>query len=145
MAAYTPPTVADFKAFFSRDFPYGVIDATVKDSDIHRAIDEAVAFVNEGLFCSQANFTNAVLYLSAHNLVTNLRMSSQGVSGGQIAWPQNSRSVGSVSESLAIPDRIMANPEYAILATTGYGGKFLMLVIPGLSGQIFTVCGRTHA
>lgn len=141
--AYTPPTVAEFKTFFSRDFPYGATPDTVTDDDIQRAIDEAVAFVNEGLFCSQESYTTAVLYLSAHNLVTNLRLSSQGINSGQFAWLQNSRAAGSVSESLAIPDRIMANPEYAMLTTTGYGGKFLMMVIPGLSGQIFTVCGRT--
>lgn len=139
---FTNPTVADFKAYFTRDFPYGVTPETVNDSDIQRAIDEAAVFINSELFGAQVNYNIGFLLLSAHNLVMNLRMSSQGLSG-QFSWLQQSRSAGSVSESLAIPQRILDNAEYAMLTKTNYGAKFLFMILPQLSGQVYTVRGRT--
>jgi hypothetical protein len=141
--AYTIPTVADFKAYFTRDFPYGVTDATVKDTDIQRAIDEALCFMNQCLGDTQACFNTLFLNLTAHFMVTNLQASSSGVNSCGNIGIQSSRSVGSVSESLSIPQRILDNPEYAWLTTTAYGTKFLMMVLPQLSGQVYTVCGRT--
>lgn len=139
---YTNPTVADFKAYFTRDFPYGVTDDTVMDSDIQRAIDETAVFINPELFGTQDSYTIGFLLLSAHNLVTNLRASSQGING-QYSFLQQSRSAGSVSESLAIPQRILDNAEYAMLTKTNYGSKFLFMILPQLSGQVYIVRGRT--
>lgn len=141
--SYTIPTVDDFKDYFTRDFPYGGSSDKVTDDDIQKGIDDATAFVNEALFDSQTTFNVGFLNLSAHFMVESLRASSQGVNGS-FSFLQNSRSVGSVSESIALPDRILANPEFSMLSKTNYGAKYLMLVLPGLSGQIYTVCGRTH-
>jgi hypothetical protein len=144
MAAFNDPTVADFKAYFVRDFVYGEDPAlNVMDTDIDKGISDATAFINTGLFYEQAVYTVAFLNLSAHFMVTSLQSSSQGANG-QYNWLQASKSVGSVSEGFSIPQRILDNPQYAWLSRTAYGLKFLMLILPQLSGQVFTVEGSTR-
>lgn len=138
------PTVRDFKDYFFRDFPYGTSKESVMDQDITSALSDADFNFNPSLFSTQEKYTLGFLCLSAHFLVMNLRASSQGVAG-QYAWLQSSKSVGSVSEGLSIPQRILDNPEMAMLSKTTYGAKYLMLILPQLAGQIFSVHGRTHA
>ena len=145
MGQYNVPSLADFRSYFNRDFPYGTSLDTVTDADITRAAtDASVYFCSQELFTSQTGFTLAFLLLTAHMLVTNIKASSSGL-GATFSWPANSHSVGDVSESIAIPQRILDNPEFAWFTTTPYGTKYLMLVLPMLSGQIFTVAGATQA
>lgn len=142
--SFIVPSVADFKAYFTRDFPYGVTPSTVNDSDITNAIAEAGINFNEGLFGSQANFTLCYLLLSAHMMVMSLRGSSQGIAG-QYSWLQASKSVGSVAESFSIPQKILDNPYYAMLCKTSYGARYLSLMLPKMVGQTFIVYGETQA
>lgn len=143
--AYTYPTVNDFKNYFVRDFPYGTdINTSVLDQDISKAQDEAKFNFNAGFASSQEKFTILFNYLTAHYLVMDLRAASQGIAG-KFTWLTSSKGVGSVSESFAIPDRILANPELSYYTETNYGAKYLSLILPQLSGQMFSVCGRTHA
>lgn len=142
--AYTVPTASDFKAHFTRDFPYGSTDTTVMDSDITKAIAEAAVNFNESLWESQAVFTLAYLYLTAHYLVTDLRASSQGIAGSY-SWLTGSKSVGSVSEGFSIPQKILDNPHLAMLSKTNYGAKFLSLALPRLVGNVVHVAGETQA
>ena len=141
--AFTDPTVADFKAYFTRDFPYGVTPNEVMDADITKAFGQVDALFNPGLFGTQANYSLGRLLMSAHFLVIDLRMSSQGIAG-KYSWLSSSKSVGSVSESYQVPQRILDNPELAMLTQTNYGAKFLQLILPLLSGQIYSVCGGTN-
>lgn len=142
--AYTNPSVADFKAFFNRDFPYGTDPETsVLDSDITKAFTFTNVNFNEALFGDQGSYNVGYLLLSAHYLVMNLRASSQGING-QFAFSENSKSVGNVSQGFAIPQRILDNPDWAILTKTNYGAQFIQLVLPQLAGQIYTVCGSTR-
>jgi hypothetical protein len=139
------PSVDDFKSFFVRDFPYGDDGdglEFVLGADINKALLMTAAMLNEGLATDQDNFTLLYLLLSAHNMVISLRASSQGVAS-QPGWLQTGKSVGSVSESFAIPQRILDNPELALLTRTGYGQEYLGLILPLLSGQMFWVPGRT--
>lgn len=140
---YIQPGIADFKSYFFRDFPYGTTLSTVTDADITNAMQLAAVNFNQGLFADQQTYQVAFLLLSAHFLVMNLRASSQGIAG-QYEWLQNSKSAGSVSEGLSIPQRILDNPEFAMLSKTNYGAQFLLMVLPQLTGQMFTVCGRTN-
>jgi len=143
--AYDYPTVNDFKNFFVRDFPYGTDPNTsILDADISKAQSEAKFNFSSRFASSQENFSLLFNYLTAHYLCIDMRNASQGISG-QYAWVQTSRSVGSVSEGLSVPQRIMDNPELAMLSQTTYGGKYLQLILPQLSGQVFTVCGGTRA
>ena len=141
--AYENPSVADFKAYFFRDFPYGTdIDTTVTDADIAKAFTQVNVNINECLFGYQAAYTQGYLLLAAHFLVTDLRASSQGING-QYAFLESSKSVGSVSQSFSIPQRFLDNPYFSMLMKTNYGAQFLQLILPQLAGNIGFVYGRT--
>lgn len=142
--SYTPPTIADFKAQFVRDFPYGVNPQTsILDQDIFNAFTYVNVNFNAGLFQDQASYALGYNLLAAHYLVLNIRQSSQGLSG-QFNFTQVSKGAGSVNEAFSIPQRILDNPEFAMLAKTNYGAQFLMLILPQITGQIFNVLGSTR-
>lgn len=142
--AYSNPSVADFKAYFNRDFPYGVdANTTVLDSDISKAFQMTNININQGLFGYQSSYTVAYLLLSAHYLVMNLRSSSQGING-QFNFLEQNKSVGAIAQSFAIPQRVLDNPDWAILCKTNYGAQFIQLILPQLAGNMFTVHGSTR-
>lgn len=141
--SYTVPTITDFKEYFTRDFPYGTDpDTSILDSDISKAFGQTSFNMNPNLFASQEQYQVAFMLLAAHYLVVDIRMSSQGING-QFAFLEQSKSVGSVSQAFAIPQRILDDPYLAMLTKTNYGAKYLELVLPQLSGQMFAVYGRT--
>lgn len=141
--AYINPTVGDFQAYFNRDFPYGNADlTTVNDVDITKALSLQQNLINPTLFTNQNVYSQGALLLAAHFLVQNLRASAQGIAG-KFEWLNNSKSVGAVSSSFAIPERLMENPEFAMLVSTVYGTQFLYMVLPLLTGQMFAVAGGT--
>lgn len=139
----TPPSVAEFKAQFVRDFPYGSDSSAVMDADITSAITLAGFNVNEGLFATEAEFKFAYNYLAAHYLVMSIKASSQGL-GGSFNWIESAKSVGSVSQSFAIPEKIMNNPLYAMFTKTPYGAMYLSLVLPLTYGNVVAVNGATQ-
>ncbi len=142
---FTPPTIAEFKAFFVRDFPYGTDpNVAVLDADIQKGLDEANFNFNADLFDTQANYALCYLYLAAHYMVLNLRASSQGIAGNY-SWLENSKSVGSVSQSFSIPPRILNSPVWSLYTKTMYGAKYVSLVFPLTVGAVFSSHGRTHA
>lgn len=143
--AYVNPQVADFKAYFFRDFPYGTdIETTVTDPDINKALQQVNMYVafNPCMWSDQASYSIGYLYLAAHYMVMDLRASSQGING-QYAFLEQSKSVGSVSASYAIPQRVLDNPDWAMLMKTNYGAQYLQYILPLMGGQMFMVHGRT--
>lgn len=143
--SYQNPSVAQFKEFFSRDFPYGTDPAVaVLDSDITKAFTFVnVGPLNQNFFPDQGAYNIGYLLLAAHYLVMNLQASSQGING-QFSFLEQSKSVGSVSQSFAIPQRVLDNPDWAILMRTNYGAQYLQILIPQLCGQIFISYGSTR-
>jgi hypothetical protein len=142
--SFTNPSTSDFKAQFTRDFPYSTDpNLGVLDSDISSAFVFVNMNMNPDLWPDQPSYNLGYLLLAAHYLVLNLRASSQGLNG-QFNWAQNSKAVGSVSEGFQIPERILNNPELMMLTKTNYGAQFLQLVLPQLAGQMFVVAGSTH-
>lgn len=139
----TPPSVAEFKAQFVRDFPYGSDTSAVMDADISSAITLAGFNVNEGLFSTEAEFKFAYNYLAAHYLVTSIKASSQGL-GGSFNWLESSKSVGSVSQAFAIPEKILSNPLYAMFSKTPYGAMYISLILPLTYGNVVAVSGATQ-
>lgn len=140
---FEKPTVADFKNHFSRDFPYNSDPALgVTDLDIERAMLEAEVSANLELARDQSQFTLFYLYATAHFLVMDLRAAMQGMNGSY-QWMTSGKSVGSVSESYAIPSLIQENPLYAMWFKTNYGAKFMQMLMPLLTAPIFSVKGRT--
>jgi hypothetical protein len=143
--AFVNPQPSDFRAWYTRDFPYGT-DPTVSvlDSDIANAMVETNVAINPDLFADQSSYTLGYLKLSAHYLVLNLRASSQGING-QWAWLEQSKSAGSVATAFGIPQRVLDNPVFAGLCKTNYGAAYLLQILPALSGAAFAVCGGTLA
>ena len=141
---YSAPTVAQFKSQFFRDFPYGTDPAiAVLDQDITNGFNMVDITINPALWGNQTAYTIGYLLLAAHFMVLSIRASSQGLNG-QYSWAQNSKSVGAVSESFTLPQRIIDNPDFMAYTKTNYGAQYLQLVLPLLAGQMFTVCGSTQ-
>lgn len=141
---FSNPSVQDFKDYFTRDFPYGTDPATsVLDSDIAKAFQQTNINFSQSLWADQGAYNVGYFLLSAHYLVMNLRMSSQGISG-QFAWLETSKSVGNVSQGFQIPQRILDNPEWAWLTKTNYGMEYLALVLPQMAGAVFIAPGSTR-
>lgn len=140
-----PITVAEFKTWFSRDFPYSEDgDLTgVTSVDIQKAFAEANMNFNPSLFDTEENLKLGFLYLAAHYLCIDLQNSAQGING-KYEGLMSSKSVGSVSVGYTIPNWVTEHPIYSLLTQTRYGMKFLSLIIPLLIGNVRAVKGATH-
>lgn len=136
-------TIADFKAHFVRDFSYGATSDKVMDADITKAYTEAKANFNPALFSSDDQLIIAFLYLAAHYLVIDFQNSNSGLNQAALGLLA-SRSVGSVSESYSVPDTYTKDPLMAFYAKTGYGQKYLSLVLPALVGNVASAAGWTN-
>ena len=147
---YTVPTVADFKAYFDRDFAYGEDDPNqpnvrmVRDKDITAAMRQSGIIFAEDLMASQDMYTTCYLFLTAHFLCVAAQATASGAYG-QFAWLQQSKSAGDVSESFAIPDFIKRNPFLAALCTTKYGARYVMFIAPYLIGNVNIAFGSSTA
>jgi hypothetical protein len=114
----------------------------VTDGDIEKAFTEAQAVFNPAIFPDENTFELAYLYLTAHFLSLDLRSASQGVNSNA-PTTVSSRSVGSVSESYAVPKAWNEDPNLQFYTTSYYGAKYLSMVTPLLTGNIQAVLGAT--
>lgn len=145
--SFTPPTVAEFKEYFDRDFKYGAGKESVRDKDIQRALDEVPTNFNESIWDEASGETErAFLYVAAHFLALDMQTAgglkgNKGVDsrGGGIT---QSKSVGQISVTYAISPRILNDPNLSGFQTTGYGVRYLQMLTPRLAGNIATVGGR---
>lgn len=107
----------------------------VTDSDIALAYSKALAYNStQTLFGSQIAFTIAYNLLAAHYLCETLLAGGLGLNG-KAEWLTNSKTVGNVTESFSIPDRILKSPILAKFSKTTYGAQFLEMVSPLLIGN----------
>ncbi len=153
-----PPSVADFKAQFTREFVYGASLDKVQDNDIQRAINEASIAFNPGLWDgatplgSTTELNIVYLYLSAHFMTLNIQgaggLSSvnrgrgvKSAGGGTI----QSKSVGSVSVTYVIPEDIQNSPILGQFMRTDFGQKYLTLLTPRLVGNVALVSGQAFS
>lgn len=110
----------------------------ITDNDISRAFVEAQSNFNPKLFSCCEQVRMAFLYLAAHYLVIDLNNAQNPFAFGAMGI-RTSRSVGSVSEGYTIPQWILNNKTLGLYAQTGYGLKYLTLIMPRLVGNlIFT-------
>lgn len=117
------------------------INDYVSDSDIERAIGEMKAMLPEHLF-DEETLRLAQLYLTAHCLANDMRTAGGGLAS-QFAFPLQSRSVGSVSESYGIPAKFLESPSYAFYITSQFGLKYFALLLPKLVGNVGIAYGAT--
>lgn len=140
-------TVADFQAYFTRDFKYadnnqGVASQYVTDADINKAFTESLANWNDALFPDDNSRKVAFLQLAAHFLSSDLQAASQGSSSTSL-FPVVSRTAGPISETYNVPLWLQHDPILSAYATTRYGLKYVALVKPLLVGGIRVSCGDT--
>ena len=159
MGQPTPPlVVADFKAFFTRDFVYGTGLEKVRDADIQKGLNLASTIFNPCLFdttdvgggATEANM--AYLYASAHFLVLDLRaaggLTKKNLGKGARAQgegPLGSASVSGVSTSYVWPSRVTDNATLFQLTKTPYGQAYLQILTPKLVGNVALVLGPNEA
>lgn len=143
MMKYANPTIQEFKNYWTRDFPYSPDPKQgVTDNDIAKAFSQANFSINQNLFNTQEDYTTAYMHLAAHYLVIDIRLATQGLNSSY-QWAVSSKSVGAVSESYTIPSKFQNSPFLTMLSQTGYGGKYLQLVLPLMVGNILAIPGRT--
>lgn len=114
----------------------------VADEDIIKAMTQAIQVGNErfGETCTEK--VNIYLHLIAFYLVMDLKNAATGVNSSFSGTVQ-SKHVGDVSESYAIPQWVNDNPMYSIFTQNGYGLKYLSLIAPYLAVTIMFSPGRT--
>jgi hypothetical protein len=134
-------SATEFKTYFDRgQFSYGAAIPDIRDKDINSAISEALAVFNGDLYPTEDTCKQALYYLTAHFLQSDIDAAD---SGGQGQFLQNSRSADGISESVNIPEWILKG-ELAIYATTYYGLKWLLLSKPYMDGAVYSVQGGTR-
>lgn len=139
-----PVTTDEFRNWFQRDFPFSDTDPNegIMDCDILKAFSEASFVYNKELFDEQEG-PIAFLYLAAHYLVIDLKNSSTGLKGAFNGLMTN-KSVGSVSVGYSMPNWILENPIYSLIAQTPYGVKYLSLMVARCVGNFCIVKGATQ-
>lgn len=118
------------------------------DSDIEKAINEAITAFNAELFENNPDepFCErrlVFLYLVAFYVVLDIKNSSSGLSSNAYTSFVSSKSVGNVHESYGIPAWAMNNPMYSLYLDNGYGKKYLSLLIPKITGFFYLSKGAT--
>lgn len=144
-----PITVDEFKAYFDRDFTYGLGKTSVRDSDISKAIVQAMTIFNRRLFVNDAELEMAYEYATAHFLVIDIQMAgglsakstNQGLKSTGSGIVQ-SKTVGQVSLAYQWPESIINSPALFQLLRTPYGEKYLQIIAPRLVGNILVVSGN---
>lgn len=140
---YVNPSVAQLQNFFFRDFPFGTDpDNNVVIQDVVNAMLETNVQLNQRLFVKPSSYNLGYLYMTAHFMAENIVNGQQGVNG-QYNYLQASKGGGGISESFAIPQKILDNPQLSMFSKTTYGKKYLALVLPMLTGVMFSVRGHT--
>lgn len=143
-----PPSVADFKAYFVREFLYGTGPATVMDGDVQRGLNEAALDFNTGVWVSVAEQIIAYLYVAAHFMVlniqgagglsaTNLGKGVQSKGGGTI----ESKGAGSLNVGFAVPDFVRQSPILSQFMRTDFGQKYIQLLAGRLVGNLLVLAG----
>jgi hypothetical protein len=134
-------TASTFKDFFDRgQFDYGPDLPKIRDKDIDRAIAEAMAVINQGIYPNTEALDQAAHYLTAHFLFCDVDAAD---GGGQPIMLQSGRSADGLSESLSLP-AWATQGEFAFYTTTYYGQKWLHLTAPHIGGAVYCVAGATQ-
>ena len=114
----------------------------VTDSDIERAIEEALVMFPNYLGMPDQLYDLALLYLVAHLLVNIIRMSNSGLAS-QLTAIVTGKSVGSVSQQYGLPQQLLNSAWGYFYITSQYGLRYLTLVHPYTTGAIGCVSGST--
>lgn len=143
--SYDSVTVADFKYYFARCFPFAPATDPdnveyIRDIDVQMAFGQAKINFNPSLFDTDESAKIGYMYLTAHYLCMDMQMAQSGINSvGTFVISQ--KTVGEVSASYSIPRKYTQSPYTSYLTTTQFGMKYLSLVIPRITGAIGLVKG----
>lgn len=115
----------------------------ISDAQIENAMVEASTIYNESLFSTDATKKMGLLYLTAHFLVIDQRNMLSGGISSTPGFISSSRKAGELSETVAVPKIFMNNPVYGMFTQTGYGAKYLHMILPRLVGACMALPGIT--
>lgn len=111
------------------------LDDVIMDSDILRAMGEAMFKFNKCLF-SESKGKIIFLYLSMFFLVYDRQMAAAGMNGNSASGPVIHRTVGKMSVTYMESKLFAKYPSYEFLATNDYGRKAFNLMAPYLRGGL---------
>jgi len=115
----------------------------VLDTDIDKALVQALGFTNPEIFEDDTIKKDAFLYCTAHYLVMDIRMAESGLdSRGEGAV--SSKGVGGVSVSFTLSESLAKDPQWNYFTQTAYGQKYLSYVIPRVSAFANLAAGATR-
>lgn len=113
----------------------GELDDVILDSDILRAMGEALFKFNKRLF-SESKGKIIFLYLSMFFLVYDRQMASAGMNGNSASGPVVHRTVGKMSVTYMESKLYAKYPSYEFLSSNDYGRKAFNLMAPYLRGGL---------
>ena len=131
---YTVPGTNDAMWELDEDATLELQDC-VLDSDIYRAMGEAIFKFNKTLF-SKSKGKIIFLYLTMFFLVYDRQMAAAGMNGNSAAGPVIHRTVGKMSVTYMESKLYAKYPSYEFLATNDYGRKAFNLMAPYLRGGL---------
>lgn len=114
----------------------------ILDSDIYRAMDEAMFKFNPGLFTKEKG-KMIFLYLTMFFLVYDRQMAASGLNGNSASGPVIHRTVGKMSVSYMESKLFSKYPSYEFLASNDYGRKAFNLMRPYLTGGVRILMGAS--
>ena len=151
---YTDPSVQTPVPELPEDTPYQVycweevedetanLDDCILDSDIYRAMDEAMFKFNPSLFTKEKG-KMIFLYLTMFFLVYDRQMAASGLNGNSASGPVIHRTVGKMSVSYMESKLFSKYPSYEFLASNDYGRKAFNLMRPYLTGGVRILMGAS--
>lgn len=116
------------------------LENVILDSDIERAMGEAIFKFNPKLFTEEKGKI-IFLYLTMFFLVYDRQMAASGMNGNSAAGPVIHRTVGKMSVTYAESKLFKNYPSYEFLSTNDYGRKAFNLMMPYLRGGIVLLHG----
>lgn len=116
------------------------LENVILDSDIERAMGEAIFKFNPRLFTEEKGKI-IFLYLTMFFLVYDRQMAASGMNGNSSSGPVIHRTVGKMSVTYMESKLFSKYPSYEFLATNDYGRKAFNLMAPYLRGGITLLHG----
>lgn len=113
----------------------------VSDSMIEEAFLEARTILPEGGIGEPEEYKAVFLLLAAHFLITDWQASNAGLNANGSSGIVLSRRVNDFNATYALNPILVQYPQYALLATTYWGQKALMLMSRHWVGNVITVDG----
>lgn len=117
----------------------------ILDSDIERAMGEAMFKFNASLVPNEEKRKIIALYLTAFFIAYDRQMSNAGLNSNSSSGPVRSRTVGKMSVSYMESTLYSRHPAYEFFSRNMYGIKAFNLLLPYLRGNVLVLRGGVSA